>query len=248
MKPWSLRMSTASSSAGARQPGMDLGDRPAVERGGEQEAGEEILAGRIEVGVSLGVRAAGAGGEVVSQACRPHFVRDVGQGVPPPVGFFVRDLLGIEHPHRPIGGPDAAGAVDDVALVRGRPRRPARPGSPGSPGTSSCRSGAPRCRCACPPTSRRPSARPGPSCRPGHRGSLSRPGARPSPSHLAGSTPADPGPGHVPGCVVDAGTLGTAAQHGAHHQDREGRDHSQTDEHPGGGRRPGDLVREEAND
>ena len=101
----------------SRQPGVNLRDRPAVEGGREQKAGKEILAGRIEVCIRLGVRATGAGGEVVSQACRPHFVRDVAERVPPPGGFLERDRLGIEDPNRPIGGPDVARAVNDVPFV-----------------------------------------------------------------------------------------------------------------------------------
>ena len=38
----------------ARQPRVDVGDRPMIERRGEQEAGQEVLAGGVEVGIGLG--------------------------------------------------------------------------------------------------------------------------------------------------------------------------------------------------
>ncbi len=60
---------------------------PPIQSGGEQQPGQQILSGGVEVGVRLSVGAAGAGGEVVGQAGGADFVGDVGQGVPPPVGF-----------------------------------------------------------------------------------------------------------------------------------------------------------------
>ena len=45
------------------QPGVDLRDRAAVEGGNEQQAGKNVLAGRVEVDICLGVRATGASGE-----------------------------------------------------------------------------------------------------------------------------------------------------------------------------------------
>ena len=45
------------------QPGVDLRDRAAVEGGSEQQAGKNVLAGRVEVDICLGVRATGASGE-----------------------------------------------------------------------------------------------------------------------------------------------------------------------------------------
>ncbi len=41
------------------EPGVDLGDRAGVQGRGEEEAGEEVLSGWVEVGVRLGVGAAG---------------------------------------------------------------------------------------------------------------------------------------------------------------------------------------------
>lgn len=80
----------------ARQPRVDVGDRPMIERGGEQEAGQEVLAGRVEVGIGLGARIAAARREVLGQARGLHLVGDVGERVPPPGRFFERDRLQVE--------------------------------------------------------------------------------------------------------------------------------------------------------
>jgi hypothetical protein len=68
---------------GVGQPSVNLGGGKVSQGGREQEAGQQVLPGRVEVSVGLGSRPARAGGEVVSEAGCPDFVGDVGQRVPP---------------------------------------------------------------------------------------------------------------------------------------------------------------------
>jgi hypothetical protein len=98
-------------------PQVDLGDGQVAEGGGEEVGGEEVFGLRIGVGIGFGAGGPGAGGEVLGELARLLFVGELGERVPPPGGFFLGDFLWVKYPDRVNFRADAAGAVDDVALV-----------------------------------------------------------------------------------------------------------------------------------
>jgi len=84
--------------------------------GGEEHAGEEVLAGGFEEGVLHCSVCSGGGGEVFGEFECFDVVFDVGEGVPPPGGFLEGDGLRVEDPL--LSGPDVCNVGEGGSDVR----------------------------------------------------------------------------------------------------------------------------------
>lgn len=85
--------------AGGGGPGEGLGDQQVLKCRREEEAGEKILAGVVEVGVPAAVARAGAGREMRCELRGLYIIGDVAERVPPPRGLLERDALRVECPY-----------------------------------------------------------------------------------------------------------------------------------------------------
>lgn len=83
------------------QPPVDRGDRLVPLRGREQEGGDQVLRGTVEVGVALRRGVPGGGREQRCQLVCLRHVRDVAERVPPPPRLFADEVLRVVDPDGP---------------------------------------------------------------------------------------------------------------------------------------------------
>ena len=104
--------------AGVGQPGVHGGDRLGPGGCGQEVAGEQLLTGRVEVGVPGGIGRPGRGGEHVGDAARRGDGPARVERVPPERGpLGPGDALGVEQPHLALAPARPGGRVVQVPLV-----------------------------------------------------------------------------------------------------------------------------------